>query len=103
MDEEYQAGTEGLKYAFSKGLGVIVMEPLRGGALTSHVPEVDRIWAETGIKRSPAEWGLRWVWSHPEVTVALSGMSSMDQVKENLRIAESGIANSLGAAELEYF
>ncbi len=103
LDEEYQAGTEGLKYAASKGIGIIVMEPLRGGALTSHVPEVDKIWAETGIKRSPAEWGLRWVWNHPEVAVALSGMSSMDQVKENLQIAESGVANSLTADELEVY
>ncbi len=103
LDEEYQAGTEGLKYAASKGIGIIVMEPLRGGALTNHVPEVDKIWAETGIKRSPADWGLRWVWDHPEVTVALSGMSSMDQVKENLQIAESGVANSLTADELEVY
>lgn len=103
MDEGYQAGTEGLKYAALKGLGIIVMEPLRGGALAGHTPEVDKIWAETGISRSPAEWGLRWVWDHPEVTVALSGMTTMDQVKEDLQIAESGIANSLTPDELKVY
>ncbi|HUL62819.1 MAG TPA: aldo/keto reductase, partial [Methanocella sp.] len=61
IDEEHQAGTEGLKYAAAKGLGVVVMEPLRGGLLTRHVPEVDRIWAEAKNDWSPAGWGLRWV------------------------------------------
>ena len=103
MDEGYQAGTEGLKYAALKGLGIIVMEPLRGGALAGHTPEADKIWAETGVDRSPAEWGLRWVWDHPEVTVALSGMTTMDQVKENLQIAESGAANSLTPDELKVY
>jgi hypothetical protein len=101
MDENYQAGTAGLKYAASRGLDVIVMEPLRGGGLTGHVPEVDKIWAGTGLKRSPAEWGLRWVWNHPEVTVVLSGMSSLDQVKENLKTTESGKPDSMTPAELK--
>jgi predicted aldo/keto reductase-like oxidoreductase len=103
LDEEYQAGTAGLKYAASKGLGVVVMEPLRGGALTKPVPAIDKIWAEYDGERSKAERGLRWVWNHPEVTVVLSGMSTLDQVKENLESAESGMPGSLSEQDLKAY
>lgn len=101
LDAENQAGTEGLKYAGSKGLGVIVMEPLRGGALASspQPPAIDALWREAGPHRSPAEWALRWVWNHAEVTVALSGMNDEAQVEENLRIAGEARPGSLTIAE----
>ena len=87
LDEETQAGTEGLKYAASKGLAVIAMEPLRGGVLAAcpQPPAIDALWQEAGNRRTPAEWALRWVWNRPEVTVALSGMNEEAQVEENLR------------------
>ncbi|MDQ1251767.1 MAG: uncharacterized protein QG646_878 [Euryarchaeota archaeon] len=102
MDEQNQAGTEGLKYAASKGLGIIVMEPLLGGNLARRVPpEIDAIWNEAPVKRTPVEWALRWVWDHPEVTVVLSGMNEESQVEENLKISDEAYPNSLIEAELQ--
>ncbi len=101
LDEQNQAGTEGLRYAAEQGLAVIVMEPLRGGNLAGPVPEaVQTIWDEAPLKRSPAEWGLRWVWNHPEVTVVLSGMNNEAHIDENLRAADSAFPDSLTAGEL---
>jgi predicted aldo/keto reductase-like oxidoreductase len=101
MDVDYQAGTDGLKYAADKGLAVVVMEPLRGGALCKEPPEqVAKIWRGSAQKRTLAEWGLLWVWSQPEVSVALSGMSAMEQVVDNVAIAERSGPGTLAADEL---
>ncbi len=100
LDEQYQAGTEGLRYAASKGLEVVVMEPLRGGKLAKVPAEVLRLLESSRTKRQPAEWGLRWVWNHPEVTTVLSGMSSLDQVRQNIGFAEGGGAGSLSEEDL---
>ncbi|MCG2794698.1 MAG: aldo/keto reductase [Actinomycetia bacterium] len=102
LDEQHQAGREGLEYAAGKGLGVVVMEPLRGGNLAKKVPpEVQAIWDEAEVRRSAAEWALRWVWNHPDVTVVLSGMNDEDNIDENLRIADEADPESLSAEELE--
>ncbi len=103
LDEENQAGTEGMKYAASKDLGVIIMEPLRGGNLSHPTPPpvVDAIWKEAEQKRTPVEWALRWIWDHPEVTVVLSGMNELTHVEQNLAIAEKGHPDSLTEIELD--
>jgi predicted aldo/keto reductase-like oxidoreductase len=102
LDEKNQAGTAGLEYAASKGLGVIIMEPLRGGNLTKNVPPaVKKIWDEAPVKRTAAEWALRWIWNHPEVTVVLSGMNDEAYIRENLKVADKANPNSLTGNELE--
>ena len=102
LDERNQAGTRGLVYAASKGLGIIIMEPLRGGNLARNVPPVvKKIWDQAQEKRSPAEWALRWVWNHPEVTVVLSGMNDEAHIQENLRIADQAYPDSLTKADLQ--
>lgn len=104
LDVNNQAGTSGMKHAASKGIPVIVMEPLRGGKLVNNLPkEVSDLWNNAKPKRTPAEWALRWVWNHPEVNVVLSGMSSEEQVEENIRIASDAKANSFTKEELSLF
>ena len=100
IDEKMQAGTEGLKYAASKKLAVMVMEPLRGGSLTKLPKEAQQIYYNAPVKRSAAEWGLRWVWNHPEVTLVLSGMNEESQVIENIKTAETALPNSMKPDEL---
>ena len=102
LDERNQAGTAGLEYAASKGLAVMIMEPLRGGNLTNPVPPaVQEIWGTAPVQRTPAEWALRWIWNHPEVTVVLSGMNDEAHVQENLTVAGEAYSNSLTEHELE--
>lgn len=102
LDREFQAGAEGLEYAHARGLGIVVMEPLRGGmlAMPTPPPAVAEIWDQAAVKRSPVEWALRWVWNHPEVTVVLSGMNEEAHVEQNLAIAASAEPASLTGEEI---
>jgi predicted aldo/keto reductase-like oxidoreductase len=101
LDEDIQAGTEGLHYAASKNIAVMVMEPLRGGMLASRLPkEVKKIYERANKQRSAAEWGLLWVWNHPEVTVVLSGMNHENQVIENIKTCEHALPGSMTPIEL---
>lgn len=103
VDVRYQAGTRGLEYAASKGLAVVVMEPIAGGRLAVKPPKpIQEIWDKARVKRTGAEWALLWVWNHPEVSVALSGMSNMQQVKENVRTADNSGINKLAKEELSF-
>lgn len=104
MDENSQAGLSGLRAAAARNIPVIIMEPLRGGRLADGIPEGAKdIFAARPEGRSPAEWGLRWIWNHPEVTVVLSGMNSMEQVEENLRIASETEPDAMSESELAVF
>ncbi|SHJ45267.1 aldo/keto reductase [Tepidibacter formicigenes] len=101
MDENYQAGKEGLKYAADKGLGIVIMEPLRGGSLAKKVPEdIQAVWDKSNIKRSPAQWGFRFLWNHTEITTVLSGMNDMEHIKENIESAKGAYPNSLTDKEI---
>jgi len=104
LDQDYQAGREGLRYAAGRNIGVIAMEPLRGGKLVSRIPdEVQNIWDSAAVKRTPAEWGMRWVWNHPEASVVLTGASSLDQIRENIEMIRYAEPNSLTAEELKLY
>ena len=100
MDTEFQAGTEGLKYAAAKDLAVVVMESLRGGKLAVNWPVTQPLWESAPQKRKPADWALQWLWNQPEVSVALSGMGTLEQVEENIASAEVSSPGSLNADEL---
>ena len=95
MDETTQAGVAGLKAAAARGIPVVIMEPLRGGKLVNKLPEdAKKLMAGHHRGWSPADWGLRWLWDQPEVTVVLSGMNSLEMVEENVRIASEATAGA---------
>ncbi len=98
MDTENQAGTKGLRYAASKGLGVVVMEPLLGGRLASPPPAIRKMLKGSRDRAAPWELALQWVWDQREVSTVLSGMSTMAQVKGNLRAADRSGVGSLTKA-----
>jgi predicted aldo/keto reductase-like oxidoreductase len=100
VDVEFQAGQRGLRYAAERGLGAIIMEPLRGGVL-ARPPEPVAVFLAQGRRNwTPAEWGLQWVWNQPEVSLVLSGMSTLDQVRENVESASRSGVGTLSPNEL---
>lgn len=104
LDEHSQAGRRGVEYAYGKGIPVIIMEPLRGGRLVDLLPEQAKaLFAAYPVKRSPAEWGLRWLWDQESVTVVLSGMGREDMLRENLRVASQVRSGELGAEERDLY
>jgi len=106
LDIDFQAGTKGLEYAGAKNIAVIIMEPIRGGKLS--VPEdkleskseIKEVLVASKIKRNMADWALQFVWNHAEVSVVLSGMSTMQHVIENIDSASKSGVNSLTDDEL---
>jgi hypothetical protein len=102
LDEHTQAGRRGLEYAGEKGVPVIIMEPLRGGRLVNLLPQSAKdIIANYDVKRSPAEWALRWLWEQPQVTCILSGMNSLEMVEENCRVASEVKVNEFTPKDYE--
>jgi len=99
MDIEHQAGTQGLRYAASQGLAVVIMEPLLGGRLAKAPAQVQAVWEKATRRRTPADWALQWLWDQPEVSVVLSGMSTMQQVEENIASAAVSGPGSLTEEE----
>ena len=104
LDEYSQAGRRGVEYAHSKGIPVIIMEPLRGGKLVDLLPEkAKKIIADFPVKRSAAEWGLRWLWDQKEVTVVLSGKGSDSMLQENIAIASASQVDQIPEEERKLY
>ena len=104
LDEHSQAGRRGVEYAYSKGIPVIIMEPLRGGKLVDLLPDkAKKIIAEFPVRRTAAEWGLRWLWDQQEVTVVLSGMGSDAMLQENIAIASGSCVGQIPEAERKLY
>ena len=101
VDQDTQATTKGLEYAASKGIAVVIMEPIKGGSLANTTKEIEEIIENAPVKRTTANWALNFVWNHPGVSVALSGMSTLDQVKENIESANNSGINFLNPEELK--
>lgn len=101
MDIQNQAGIKGLQYAASKGLAVVVMEPLLGGKLANPPKQVQKIIDSLPTKRTPADLALQWLWNQPEVSTVLSGMSTLEQVNQNIHSADTSQVGILTSAELE--
>lgn len=102
LDVNYQAGKKGLEYASEKDIGVIIMEPLRGGNLGKKPPkEIKKIWADSDSKREPVEWSLEWIWNHPQVTAVLSGMNNEDHINQNIEIANRILPEAMSQKDLE--
>lgn len=100
MDENTQTGRKGLLYANQKGIPVIIMEPLRGGKLVSRLPEkAVEIFSDYPIKQTPAQWAFKWLWSQPEVTCVLSGMNSLEMVRDNVATASNVKIGEVGERE----
>ncbi len=99
FDTDYQAGLEGLKYAADRGLGVIIMEPLRGGFLANLPENIEKIFKDAGL--NPIQAALDFLWDRPEVSVVLSGMSTLEQVKDNVKYAGESSVGKLGEKEKE--
>ncbi|MBN1976584.1 MAG: aldo/keto reductase [Anaerolineae bacterium] len=100
IDIENQAGTKGLKYAASKGLAVVIMEPILGGRLVDPPQPIQALWDSAATKRAPADWALQWLWNQPEVSVVLSGMSAMQHVEENVASAAASGVGTLTEEDL---
>jgi predicted aldo/keto reductase-like oxidoreductase len=98
MNEHLQAGTRGLKHAAAKGLAVVIMEPLLGGLLARPPADIKKVFKEEN--RNPVQMALNWIWNKPEVTTILSGMSSMEHVKQNIKLAEGATADMLSTEEM---
>jgi len=105
MNETVQAGTAGLAYAASKGIGVVIMEPLMGGGLATPPDSVRAVFADSdvGAERSPVEHALRWLWDKEDVGTILSGMSSMEQVVEDVEYAGRSSIGCLSEADRPLF
>lgn len=101
MDMNEQATVEGLKYAGARNIPVVIMEPLKGGKLATSIDdEIRAAWDQADVKRTPVEWAFRWLYNFPQILTILSGVSTMEQLQDNLRIFADAKANCMDEKEL---
>ncbi len=102
MDKHSQAGQKGLDYASEKGIPVFIMEPLRGGKLVNKLPkEAEKIFADYKIKHTPVQWAFKWLFNQENVKVVLSGMNSVEMIKDNIKTASETNAGELKGEDLQ--
>jgi predicted aldo/keto reductase-like oxidoreductase len=101
MDTCVQATTEGLNYAYKKGIAIVVMEPLKGGTLVNPTLDAIEVLNSAEKKKSTVEWALQFLWNKPEISVVLSGMGSKKMIRENCEIADRSGINSLNSKEMK--
>jgi predicted aldo/keto reductase-like oxidoreductase len=100
MDVDHHPGVGGIRLAAEKGLAVVISGPLKGGRLVGKLPDsVAKVWGDALQERSLAEWGLRWIWHHPEIATAVSDVSTLEQLRENIALADVAVADSLSVME----
>ena len=93
LDGDTEVTDEGLSLAHEKGMAVVVMEPLRGGSLVNTTPEVKGLYETYPVKRSPVEWAFRYVYNYPQVSCVLSGVTTMEQLVEDIAIFQNAYPN----------
>ena len=103
LDQEFQGGFSAAAYAASKGMGVISMEPLRGGHLVNLPSRVADVFQEANPDRTPIEWAFDFLWNKPEVSLLLSGMTYKEQIDENITYADRAHIGMLSADELAVY
>ena len=95
LDDENQATEEGLRAAGKRGVSLVIMEPLRGGVLANPPADVKDLIDNHEPKRSPVDWAFRYIADYPEVVTILSGMSTEEQLEDNLRIFDTLTVNGM--------
>ncbi len=102
FDDNIKFNIDGIKYAAQKGMGIFIMEPLKGGILTEKMPKkAEKIFKNENSEKTNAEWSFEWILNNPEITTVFSGMNSIDQINENIAIANRVTANSLSNNDLK--
>ena len=100
MDVDHHPGVGGIRLAAEKGLAVVISEPLKGGRLTATPPDsAAKVWGDALKERTLTEWALRWVWHHPEIATAINDVSTLEQLKENIALADVVVPSSLSVQE----
>ena len=103
LDDREQATVDGIRAAGKKGVGVVIMEPLRGGLMANPPQNVQAVYDAFAEKRSPVEWAFRYLYTMPEVITILSGMSTPEQLDDNLAIFDRAGRAQVSDAERQLY